>query len=157
MWPGSPVPATRWPVALALQRAASAPIRLRIGVHTGEVRLRDDANYAGSAINRTARLRELAHGGQTVISGATEALVADGLPDGVWLAYLGTHQLRDLPRAERVLQLCHPDLCNEFPPLRNAQIGCLSKFAGPADKFRRAPHRIGRAAATSLPATGWSR
>ena len=40
------------------------------------------------------------------------------LPDGVWLRELGTHPLRDLPRPERVVQLCHPDLCNEFPPLR---------------------------------------
>ena len=55
--------------ALALQLAPLAPIRLRIGVHTGEVRLRDEGNYIGPAINRTARLRELAHGGQTVLSG----------------------------------------------------------------------------------------
>jgi predicted ATPase/class 3 adenylate cyclase/DNA-binding CsgD family transcriptional regulator len=104
--------------ALALQRAPLAPIRLRIGVHTGEVQLRDEGNYAGPTINRTARLRDLGHGGQTVLSGATEPLVIDRLPDGVWLTDLGTHPLRDLPRPERVVQLCHPDLRNEFPPLR---------------------------------------
>src|SRR6202022_4456662 len=104
--------------ALELQRAPLAPIRLRIGVHTGEVQLRDDANYAGPTINRTARLRDLAHGGQTVLSGATEPLVVDRLPGGVWLTDLGSHPLRDLPRRERVVQLCHPDLVNEFPPLR---------------------------------------
>ncbi|HXA12705.1 MAG TPA: adenylate/guanylate cyclase domain-containing protein, partial [Mycobacterium sp.] len=42
---------------LGLQRAPLAPIRLRIGVHTGEIQLRDDANYIGPTINRTARLR----------------------------------------------------------------------------------------------------
>jgi predicted ATPase/class 3 adenylate cyclase/DNA-binding CsgD family transcriptional regulator len=104
--------------ALALQRAPLALLRLRIGVHTGEVQLRDENNYVGPAINRTARLRELAHGGQTVLSGTTSDLVADALPDDVWLTELGTHALRDLPRPERVAQLCHPDLCNEFPPLR---------------------------------------
>jgi class 3 adenylate cyclase len=52
--------------ALALQRAPLAPLRLRIGVHTGEVQLRDEGNSIGPTINRTARLRELAHGGQTV-------------------------------------------------------------------------------------------
>jgi len=31
---------------------------------------------------------------------------------------LGTHRLRDLPRPERVMGLCHPNLGNEFPPLR---------------------------------------
>jgi predicted ATPase/class 3 adenylate cyclase/DNA-binding CsgD family transcriptional regulator len=104
--------------ALDLQRAPLAPLRLRIGIHTGEVRLRDEGNYIGPTINRTARLRELAHGGQTVLSGATELLVVDQLPADVSLTDLGTHPLRDLPRPERVVQLCHPDLRNEFPPLR---------------------------------------
>ncbi len=107
--------------ALALQRAPLAPLRLRIGVHTGEVQLRDENNYVGPAINRTARLRELAHGGQTVLSGTTSDLVADTLPVDVWLTELGTHGLRDLPRPERVVQLCHPDLCNDFPPLRKRE------------------------------------
>jgi predicted ATPase/DNA-binding CsgD family transcriptional regulator len=53
-----------------------------------------------------------------VLSGVTEALVVDRLPEGAWLTDLGTHALRDLPRPERVVQLCHPDLVNEFPPLR---------------------------------------
>src|SRR6516165_4540694 len=104
--------------ALELQRAPLAPIQLRIGVHTGDVRLRDDGSYAGPTINRTARLRDLAHSGQTVLSGATERLVIDWLPDGAWLTDLGTHQLGDLPRPERVVQLCHPRLRDDFPPLR---------------------------------------
>ena len=122
--------------ALALQRAPLAPIRLRIGVHTGEVQLRDEGNYAGPTINRTARLRDLAHGGQTVLSGATEPLVADRLPEAVWLTDLGLHSLRDLPRPERVAQLCHPDLCNEFPPLRTPKARCGNKSSGAADQFR---------------------
>ena len=104
--------------ALELQRAPLAPIRLRIGIHTGEIQLRDEGNYAGPTINRTARLRDLGHGGQTLLSGVTEALVVDRLPAGVWLTDLGSHSLRDLPRPERVMQLCHPDLVNEFAPLR---------------------------------------
>ena len=103
--------------ALELQRAPLAPIRLRIGVHTGEVQLRDEGNYIGTTVNRTARLRDLAHGGQTVLSGTTEDLVLDRLPGDAWLTDLGSHQLRDLRRLERVVQLCHPDLRNEFPPL----------------------------------------
>ena len=114
--------------ALELQRAPLAPIRLRIGVHTGEVQLRDEGNYAGPTINRTARLRDLGHGGQTVLSGATEQLVVDRLPDGVWLTDLGSHPLRDLPRPERVVQLCHPDLVNEFPPLRTSKAVAASNL-----------------------------
>ena len=107
--------------ALDLQRAPLAPIRLRIGLHTGEVQLRDEANYIGTTINRTARLRDLAHGGQTVLSSTTTDLVCDRLPTDAWLAELGTHPVRDLPRPERVAQLCHPDIRNEFPPLRTAK------------------------------------
>src|SRR6202012_1916540 len=101
-----------------MQRAPLAPIRLRIVLHTGEIQLRDEGNYAGPTINRTARLRDLGHGGQTLLSGTTEDLVVDRLPADTWLTDLGTHALRDLPRPERVVQLCHPDLVNEFPPLR---------------------------------------
>jgi len=104
--------------ALELQRADLAPIKLRIGVHTGDVQLRDEGNYVGPTINKTARLRDLAHGGQTVMSAATEEIVEDQLPDEAWLTDLGRHALRDLPRPVRVAQLCHPDLRNDFPPLR---------------------------------------
>ena len=45
----------------------------------------------------------------------------DQLPAGAWLTDLGTHELRDVVRPERVAQLCHPDLRNEFPPLRVAK------------------------------------
>src|SRR6185437_5455436 len=111
--------------ALALQRTPLAEIKLRIGVHTGEIQLRDEGNYVGPTINRTARLRDLAHGGQTVLSGVTESLVADRLPEGVWLTELGSYPLRGVPRPERVVQLCHPDLRNEFPPLRVRSVAAL--------------------------------
>ncbi|MCW2564127.1 MAG: Transcriptional regulator, partial [Mycobacterium sp.] len=133
--------------ALDLQRAPLAPIRLRIGLHTGEVQLRDEANYIGPTINRTARIRDLAHGGQTVLSGTTTDLVCDRLPVDAWLTELGTHPVRDLPRPERVVQLCHPDIHNEFPPLRTAKTfrsqnlpAQLTSFVGRAgqiDEIRR--------------------
>ncbi|WP_082977126.1 LuxR C-terminal-related transcriptional regulator [Mycobacterium sp. 852002-50816_SCH5313054-b] len=97
-----------------------APIGLRIGVHTGEVQLRDEGNYIGPTVNRTARLRDLAHGGQAVLSGVTESLVVDTLPADVWLKDLGNHELRGVSRPERVVQLCHTDLRNDFPPLRES-------------------------------------
>ena len=106
--------------ALELQRAPLAPIRLRIGVHTGEVQLRDEGNYIGPTINRTARLRDLGHGGQTLLSGTTEDLVVDALPPDAWLSDLGSHELRGVARPERVTQLCHPDIRNDFPPLRTS-------------------------------------
>src|ERR1700741_5326108 len=107
--------------ALELQRAPLAPIRLRIGLHTGEVQLRDEGNYIGPTINRTARIRDLAHGGQTVLSGTTTDLVVDALPADAWLTDLGSHELRGVARPERVVQLCHPDIRNDFPPLRTSK------------------------------------
>jgi predicted ATPase/DNA-binding CsgD family transcriptional regulator len=56
-----------------------------------------------------------------LLSGTTDDLVVDRLPADAWLTDLGSHLLRDLPRPERVVQLCHPDLVNEFPPLRVAK------------------------------------
>ncbi|MDP7724911.1 LuxR family transcriptional regulator [Mycobacterium sp. TY814] len=105
--------------ALDLQRAPLSPIELRIALHTAEVRARGGTNDAGLTVDKTARLRDLAHGGQTVMSAATESLILDRLPAGAWLTDLGTHRLRDIPRAERVVQLSHPDVRVEFPPLRS--------------------------------------
>lgn len=121
--------------ALELQRAPLAPIRLRVGIHTGEIQLRDGSNYAGPTINRTARLRDLAHGGQTLLSGTAEALVVDRLADDAWLAELGSYPLRDLPRPERVVQLCHPDLRNDFPPLRVRTVTALHNLPAQLTSF----------------------
>jgi predicted ATPase/class 3 adenylate cyclase/DNA-binding CsgD family transcriptional regulator len=121
--------------ALALQRAPLSPIRLRIGVNTGEIQLRDEGNYVGPTINRTARLRDLAHGGQTVLSGATEAMVLDHLPADAWLNDLGSHSLRDLPRPERVVQLCHPDIRNDFPTLRTAEVSGAQRLPTQLTRF----------------------
>jgi predicted ATPase/class 3 adenylate cyclase/DNA-binding CsgD family transcriptional regulator len=106
--------------ALEVQRAlVGASVALRLGLHTGDVARRDEGNYVGPTIIRAARLRNLAHGGQTVVSEAVHELVADALPDGAGLRDLGVHRLKDLSRPEHVYQLCHPDLRDEFPPLRS--------------------------------------
>src|SRR5262249_44769590 len=57
------------------------PLRIRMGVHTGEADLRD-GDYYGSTVNRCARLRAIAHGGQTLLSSATAQLVRQQLPNG---------------------------------------------------------------------------
>jgi class 3 adenylate cyclase len=48
----------------ALEGAAS-PLRVRIALHTGETDERD-GDYFGPTLNRAARLRDIAHGGQVV-------------------------------------------------------------------------------------------
>lgn len=99
--------------------AVDPPVRLRIALHSGEVELTTDLTYFGNAINRCARLRDAAHGGQTVLSRATHDLVLDHLPDGASLETLGPHRLKDLSRPEHVYQLCHAALDGDFPRLRS--------------------------------------
>ena len=94
-----------------------APVRVRMGLHTGEATLGGD-NYVGLDIHRAARLSAAAHGGQVVISDATRALTMAALPTGVALRDLGEHRLKDLPAPERVWQLVVDGLAADFPPLR---------------------------------------
>jgi hypothetical protein len=90
-----------------------------LALHTGEADLRD-GDYYGSPLNRCARLRALAHGGQVLLSGATAMLVREQLPSHVALRRLGTLSLKDLAEPETVFQLLHPDLPDQFPPLQSA-------------------------------------
>lgn len=84
--------------------ALREPMRIRVALHTGEVELRD-GDYFGRAVNRVARLRSLAEGGQILCSGATAELVIDSLADDVVLTDLGMRQLRNLARPEHVFEL----------------------------------------------------
>lgn len=91
--------AESWPTA--------TPIRVRMAIHTGQVELLD-GDYYGTTVNRCARLRALAQGGQVLISGVTAQLTKGQLPQGASLMDLGTHLLKDLSAPERVWQLTHP-------------------------------------------------
>jgi predicted ATPase/class 3 adenylate cyclase len=92
------------------------PLRIRASLHTGIADLRS-GDYYGSAVNRAARLRGIAHGGQTLMSRSTWELVQDELPNGVQVVDLGQHSLKDLTRPEGVFQLTPVGLPDEFPPL----------------------------------------
>ena len=94
-------------------------MRVRIALHTGEVELRE-GDYYGSAVNRCARLRNLAHGGQTLLTQVTYDLVNEFLPLNVGLRDLGEHILKDLKRPERVYQLITPGVPSDFPALRTS-------------------------------------
>jgi predicted ATPase/class 3 adenylate cyclase len=91
------------------------PLRVRMGIHVGDGELRD-GDYYGPAVNRAARIMAAAHGGQTLVSGATAAAASATLPDGATLTDLGTHRLKDLILPEHLFQLSHRDLRSDFPP-----------------------------------------
>ena len=127
-----------------LQALVSNPsIKVRMGLHTGEAELRN-GDYYGQALNRTARIMSLAHGGQILLSGITAEVVREHLPTDLFLLDLGEHRLRDLIRPERIFQLSAPDLQKDFPPLKS--LGTLpnnlpiqlSSFIGREHQMREA-------------------
>jgi len=105
--------AEQWPEGAAL--------RVRIAVHTGEADLGVD-DYYGIAVNRCARLRSIANGGQVLVSESTTGLVRETLPEELSLRDLGFQRLRDLAEPERVAQLVHPSLPSDFPALRTIDL-----------------------------------
>jgi predicted ATPase/class 3 adenylate cyclase len=93
-------------------------MRVRMGVHAGEVQETDDDDLLGMSINHAARIAAAAHGGQIVLSEAVRQM-AHQLPDGVEVRSLGTHRLRDVGSIV-LFQVEHPDLQHDFPPPRGA-------------------------------------
>ena len=83
------------------------PIRVRIGVHTGEPQITDEG-YVGLDVHRGARICAAGHGGQVLLSQTTRELVDVEARD------LGEHRLKDLLEPQRLFQLGS----EEFPPLK---------------------------------------
>jgi predicted ATPase/class 3 adenylate cyclase len=116
-------PSAAWAAAeaqVSLDKASwptSAPVRVRMGLHTGIGTLGGD-DYVSVDVNRAARIAALAHGGQVLVSDATRALVEGALPAGVSIRHLGEFELKDLARPERLHQLVIDGVRSEFPPLR---------------------------------------
>lgn len=118
----SPVEAVS--AALAAQRALHAeawgatPIKVRMGLHTGQADVQEGEYSAALTLNRVARLRDAAHGGQMLISATTAELVRGELPPEVTLRNLGPQRFKGVTQPVRVFQLVVPDLPARFPPLR---------------------------------------
>jgi DNA-binding NarL/FixJ family response regulator/class 3 adenylate cyclase len=100
--------------AVSAQRALAAEeMRVRMGIHTGKPAL-SEGTYFGVDVHRAARICEAGHGGQILASAETGAAVESEAE----LRDLGEHELRGLPRPERIYQLVVPGLAADFPPLR---------------------------------------
>jgi YVTN family beta-propeller protein len=93
------------------------PLRVRMGIHTGEPRVSSE-RYVGLGVHKAARIAAAGHGGQVLVSRTTRDLVEDELPAGVMLADLGERRLKDLDRPEILSQLVIEGLQSEFAPLR---------------------------------------
>lgn len=93
-------------------------------------------DYYGSAVNRSARLRGIGHGGQVLVSSATAELVRDLSPP-VPLKDMGKHELKDLAEPEHVYQLLVPGLPADFPPLRSLEAAAHNIPAQPTSFIGR--------------------
>jgi predicted ATPase/class 3 adenylate cyclase len=101
----------------------SAPIKVRMGIHTGTAQLDDDKQYSGYAtLASTQRIMSAGHGGQVLLSGATRELVRDMLPMDTELQDLGEKRLKDLLRPEHLYQLDIIGLPTAFPPLKTLDL-----------------------------------
>jgi predicted ATPase/class 3 adenylate cyclase len=94
----------------AQARLAPGPIRVRMGLHSGEAVVAD-GHYVGLDVHRAARVAAAAHGGQVLLSATTVPLLE---PGSVELLDLGEHRLKDLSAPMRLAQLGS----DSFPPLK---------------------------------------
>jgi predicted ATPase/class 3 adenylate cyclase len=113
--------------AVAAQRSltactwpSGAALRVRMGLHTGEPRVMGH-DYVGMDVHCAARICSAAHGGQVVVSDATERILAGEAIGGVGLQDLGEHRLKDLTRPMRLHQIVAKGLTASFPPLRTLE------------------------------------
>ena len=97
---------------------AGAALRVRMGLHTGDAHVQDGDYVDHAPINRCARVKAAAHGGQVLVTKTTRDLVAGRLGGGFGLTRLGEFRLRDLAEPELIYQLTHADLPAGFPPIR---------------------------------------
>jgi predicted ATPase/class 3 adenylate cyclase len=141
-----------WPTGIAL--------RVRMGLHTGEARVggRDHVDY--SPINRCARVRAAAYGGQVLLTNVTRDLVAGRLGGGFGLKQLGEFRLQDLAEPQLIFQLTHADLLADFPPIRTlaGRSGNLplqvTSFIGRARELEQIAAALGEARVVTLTGPG---
>ena len=117
-------------------------LRVRMALHSGAARMRNvefrmrnkseesiphSEDYAGPAFDRVSRLLPIGHGGQTLMTAATEQLLVsdsslrDQLPSDATLVDMGERRFRDLRHSEHVFSLRIDGLPYEDAPLKTLE------------------------------------
>jgi predicted ATPase/class 3 adenylate cyclase len=115
---------------------ADGVVRVRMGLHTGKGRL-SGSDYVGIDVNRAARIAAAAHGGQTVVSDATKALIDPAKSAGFVLHDLGEHRLKDIPAPEHLWQMDIDGRSTSYPELRTQSVRLGNVPAATTELFGR--------------------
>jgi YVTN family beta-propeller protein len=113
-------------------------VKVRMGLHTGQAAAHG-GRYTGLAVHRAARIGAAGHGGQILVSQATQTLLEDEEEDlHVFLRDLGEQRLKDLDRPVRLYQAAADGLPASFPPIRReADLAQAAEAAIAAPLWRR--------------------
>ena len=141
-----------------------APIKVRMGIHTGTAKLNDASAatvYTGyTTLATTQRVMSAGHGGQVLLSGATYELVRNSLPTNTALVDLGEKRLKDLLRLEHLYQLNMAGLLASFPPLKTLDVSLtnlptqLSTFIGREKEVEQIKKRLEKNRLVTLTGSG---
>jgi class 3 adenylate cyclase len=127
--------------AAALQRRGDTRLSVRACVVIGEARPRE-GDYLSGVVSHGARIRSVAHGGQTLATRAAVEVAAGHLCDDLTFRTLGVHRVKDIPGRVELLQLCGPGLRTSLPPLRTRAFTTSAVMAVVAVDEVRASHRF---------------
>src|SRR6266508_2060577 len=103
-----------------------APIKVRMGIHTGAAQLAEDSSIEGpymgyATLALTQRIMSAAHGGQILLSQITRDLVWEQLPSDITLLDMGEHRLKDVLHPIHLYQVATANLPTDFPPLKTLE------------------------------------
>lgn len=102
---------------LQIETWGETTIGVRMGIHTGEAQSDGDGYRGYLTMSLVQRLMSAGHGGQILLSDATEKLLREEFSDTTQLRDLGEHKFKDVPYPIRIFQAVTLGLQSEFPAL----------------------------------------
>ena len=144
---------------VAQARPGGVPLRVRIGIHTGDGRLTDaGADYVGVDVHYTARLAAAGNGGQILVSEATRLALNRDLPEDDVLVSAGPRRLKDFDEPRPIHRLVVPGAADDARPLR-AAVGVdlppeLTAFVGRTSEIAAVSELLERSRIVTLTGPG---